>query len=237
MHLEATEVKLLVISGGRHPYEESTPVLESFLESAGHDVTATEDASVLADASGMAAYDALVFNTRRENAADFAEMKLSESEQNGIISYVKSGKGFVCLHISGCGADYWSEFANITGGGWVSGTSFHPPYSNFSVKVSQPGHSGAAGVSDFNTDDELYMGIEYKDGNDIFLTGASEEGTWPWGPDRAATHMPAGTFPLAWTRSYGDGKVFTLLLGHDGKSFKSPEFQKIVLNGVNWATA
>ena len=94
-------MKLLVISGGRHPYEESTPILDSFLKSAGHDVTTTEDASVLADATGMTAYDALVFNTRRENAADFKELKLSEAEQNGIINYVKSGKGFICLHISG----------------------------------------------------------------------------------------------------------------------------------------
>ena len=140
-------MKLLVITGGRHPYEESTPVLERFLKSAGHDVTVSEDASVLADAAGMAAYDALVFNTRRENAADFAEMKLSEGEQKGIIDYVKSGKGFVCLHISGCGADYWSEFAEITGGGWVSGTSFHPPYGNVAVKVTEPGHAGVAGVS------------------------------------------------------------------------------------------
>ena len=118
-------MKLLVITGGRHPYEESTPILESFLNSAGHDVTVTEDASVLADEAGMGVYDALVFNTRRENAADFAEMKLPESARNGIINYVKSGKGFVCLHISGCGADYWSEFAEISGGGWVTGTSFH----------------------------------------------------------------------------------------------------------------
>ena len=162
-------MKLLVITGGRHPYEESTPVLEGFLKSAGHDVTATEDASVLADGAGMSSYDALVFNTRRENAADFAEMKLSAAEQNGIINYVKSGKGFVCLHISGCGADYWSEFAEITGGGWVTGTSYHPPYGNFPVKVSNAGHAGVAGVSDFSTDDELYMGIDYKDGNDIFL--------------------------------------------------------------------
>ena len=44
-------MKLLVISGGRHPYEESTPVLERFLEGAGHDVTVTEDPSVLANAS------------------------------------------------------------------------------------------------------------------------------------------------------------------------------------------
>ena len=34
-----------------------------------------------------------------------------------------------------------------------------------------------------------------------------------------------------------DGKVFVLLLGHDGQSFQTPEFQKIVLNGVDWARA
>ena len=230
-------MKLLVITGGRHPYEESTPILESFLKSAGHDVTVTEDASALADEAGMSAYDALVFNTRRENAADFAEMKLPVAAQNGIINYVKSGKGFVCLHISGCGSDYWSEFAEISGGGWVTGTSFHPPYGTVSVKVTKSSHAGAAGVSDFNTEDELYMGISYKGGNDVFLEATSEEGTWPWGPDRAPTNMPAGTFPLGWTRTYGQGKVFTLLLGHDGKSFQSPEFQKMVLNGVQWATA
>ena len=94
-----------------------------------------------------------------------------------------------------------------------------------------------SGVSDFTTSDELYMGIEYSSDNDVFLEGTSEEGTWPWGPDRKDTHMPAGTFPLGWTRSYGQGKVFTLLLGHDGKRFESPEFQKMVLNGVQWATA
>ena len=48
-------MNLLVITGGRHPYEESTPVLERFLNSAGHDVTVSEDASVLADAASMAA--------------------------------------------------------------------------------------------------------------------------------------------------------------------------------------
>ena len=48
--------------------------------------------------------------------------------------------------------------------------------------------------------------------------------------------MPAGSFPLGWTRTYGQGKVFVCLLGHDGRSFASAEFQKIVLNGVAWAT-
>ena len=230
-------MKLLVISGGRHPYEESTPILDKFLNDAGHQVTVTEHASILADATKMAEFDALVFNTRRENAAGHDDLTLPKASQDGIIDYVKSGKGFVCLHISGCGSDYWPEFNNITGGGWVTGTSFHPPYGNFRVKVSNSAHPGVDGVSDFSTDDELYMGITYLDGNDVFITGTSEEGTWPWGPDRADTHMPAGTFPLGWTKTYGNGKVYTLLLGHDGKSFKSPEFQKMVLNGVDWVTA
>ena len=69
-------MKLLVISGGRHPYEESTPVLEQFLTAAGHAATVTEDASVLADADAMAEYDALVFNTLREG-----ELVLSNGEQ------------------------------------------------------------------------------------------------------------------------------------------------------------
>ncbi|HIM47450.1 MAG TPA: ThuA domain-containing protein [Dehalococcoidia bacterium] len=230
-------MKLLVISGGRHPYEESTPVLERFLKGAGHDITVTEDPSVLANAPDLNSYDALVFNTRRENIPDFGEWALSSSEQNGMKDFISSGKGFVCLHISTCLPGGWPEYHDITGGGWISGTSFHPPYGRFTVNISNSGHPGVNGVAEFDTDDELYMGLAITEGNDVFLTGHTENGTHPWGPDRAPKDMPGGTFPLGWTRRYGQGKVFTLLLGHDGKSFESPEFQQIVLNGVNWSTA
>ena len=227
-------MKLLVISGGRHPYEESTPILGDFLRAAGHAVTITEDAATLADAAAMDGYDALVFNTRRENLPDFGDLALAPAEQEGMARFIRDGKGFVCIHISTCLSNAWPEYHAITGGGWITGTSFHPPYGKFTVNVSDAGHPGVQGVSDFSTNDELYMGLAHREGNEIFLTGTSEEGTWPWGPDRAPTFMPGGTFPLAWTRTYGAGKVFVLLLGHDGRSFQTPEFQKIVLNGVDW---
>lgn len=230
-------MKVLVISGGRHPYEESTPILESFLKGAGHDVTVTEDASPLADGSAMSGYDALVFNTRRENVPDFGDWTLSESQMQGLKDYVSGGGGFVCIHIATCVAAAWPEYHDITGGGWISGTSYHPPYGEFTVNVSQAGHPGASGIADFSTNDELYMNLAIKDGNDVFITGTAEDGTWPWGPDRNPTHMPGGTYPLGWTRKYGDGNVFVLLLGHDGRSFETPEFQKLVLNGVDWAAA
>ncbi len=223
-------MNLLVISGGRHPYEESTPALTSFLIQAGHTITVTEDASILADSGRMDGFDALLFNTLRAG-----EMTLSSEEQEGVKSYIGSGKGFVCIHISGCVPDTWQEYRDITGGGWVMGVSFHPPYGKFTVNVTQPGHPGVDGISDFETNDELYMGIDYQEGNDVFMYGTSEEGTYMWGGKD--THMPAGTFPLGWTRSYGDGKVFVTLLGHNGLSFETPEFQRMVLNGIAWAAS
>lgn len=223
-------MNLIVFSGGRHPYEESTPVLEEFLTAADHTVTVTEDASVLADAGAMGGYDAVVFNTLREG-----DSTLTPQEQAGLKDFIGGGKGFVCIHISGCEPDTWQEYSEITGGGWIMGKSFHPPYGQFTANVTRPGHPGVEGVSDFVTNDELYMGLTFKDDNDVFMTADAEEGTHAWGGQQ--TFMPAGTFPLGWTRRYGDGRVFVTLLGHNGVSFMTPEFQKTVLNGVTWATS
>ena len=223
-------MNLLTISGGSHPYEESTPILERFLKAAGHDVTVNWDADVLSDAGEMGQYDALVFNTLRTG-----DVALNESEQKGMKEFISSGKGFVCIHISGCVPDTWPEYRDITGGGWVMETSFHPPYGQLTVNIQNSDHPGVAGISDFVTNDELYMGIEYSDSNDVFMTADSEEGTHPWRGE--PTYMPAGRFPLGWTRSYGVGKVFVTLLGHNGLSFETPEFQRLVLNGVSWATS
>ena len=92
--------------------------------------------------------------------------------------------------------------------------------------------------NDFETDDELYMNIDYRDGNDVFLSADFDGGSYS--RNRAGAEeieMAGGTFPLAWTRSYGSGKVFVTLLGHDGKSHQNHGFQKLVLNGVDWATS
>ena len=223
-------MNLLVVSGGRHPYEESTPVLNEFLKAAGHEVTVTEDAGVLGDAGVMSGYDALVFNTLR-----VGDTTLTESERTGMKDFIGGGKGFVCIHISGCVPDGWPEYRKITGGGWVMAGSYHPPYGQFTVNVKDPSSPGVKGISDFVTNDELYMGIELEDGNDVYITGDAEDGTHTWRGE--PMFMPGATFPLGWTRRYEDGKVFVTLLGHNGLSFETPEFQRMVLNGVDWATS
>ena len=222
-------MKLLVVSGGGHPYEESTPVLEKFLLDSGHSVNISWDAGILSDVTKMNQFDALIFNTKRSD-----ETALSHEQIIGMKNFIREGKGFVCIHISGCIPDSWKEYSEITGGGWDLKESFHPPYGKVQVKISDPNHPCVIDVPDFITNDELYMGIKYKEGNNVFMYASSEDQTHQWRNEDV--FMPGGDFPLGWTRKYGAGRVFVTLLGHDGLSFLNPQFQKIILNGVKWVT-
>ena len=221
-------MNLLLLSGGSHPYHESTPVLLDFLRAAGHEVQMTEDAGILAT-EDMLEFDALVFNTRRE-----LDLTLAPEEQVALTQYVGGGKGFVCIHISGCRPTSWEAYHDVTGGGWKTGESYHPPYGQFTVNVSDSDHPCAEGIGDFVTNDELYMNLGWRSGNSVFLTADAPDGTYLWGGQ--PTSMPGGTYPLAWTRAYGNGRVFKTTLGHNGLSFLAPQFQRLILNGVDWAT-
>ena len=206
-------MKLLVVSGGNHPYEESTPVLMEFLLAAGHEATLTEDAGLLA-ADSLSGYDVLVFNTLRRQ-----ETALSGAERAAMTRFIGGGKGFVCIHISGCAPEEWPEYHDVTGGGWIMGTSTHPPYGQFTVNVADPGHPGAADITDFVTNDELYTKLGWREGNEVFMTA----------------DLDGEARPISWTRKYGKGRVFATTLGHNRLSFQTPSFQRLVLNGVGWA--
>ena len=104
-------MKLLVVSGGNHPYVESTPVLMEFLQDAGHEATLTEEAGLLA-ADRLFDCDVLVFNTLRRQ-----ETALAEAERGGMTRFIGGGKGFVCIHISGCAPEEWPEYHDVIGGG------------------------------------------------------------------------------------------------------------------------
>ena len=205
-------MRLFVLSGGNHPYEETTPVLVEFLQGAGHKVDWTKDAAALVSGS-LNSYDALVFNTLRRE-----ETTLNVAEREAMTQFISGGKGFVCIHISGALPEAWPAYHDVTGGGWVFGTSTHPPYGTVDVQVTNDKHPCSEGISDFTTDDEHYTRLAWNPGNDVFMT-AELDGT---------------DHPMGWTRKYGEGKVMATALGHNGLSFENPNFQRLVLNGVDY---
>ncbi len=209
-------MKLLLLTGGKHPYEETTPVMTDFLKEAGHEVTVSEKAGELA--GDLGSFDAIVLNTLRQDATD---NEFSDAQRNGLKSYVKSGGGLVSVHISAASCPKWSEMKKITGGGWVLGTSWHPPFGWFEVTIDKPDHPLAKGVSGtFWTYDECYCGLDIQPGIDVFMHGVVE------GEEK----------PLGWSHKYGKGKVANIALGHAASSQLHPNFQKLILNSVEFVT-
>ena len=208
--------KLLLITGGKHPYEETTPVLTGFLSDAGHEVDVSESATELS--GDLSAYDAIVLNTLRQPDTD---NDLDANQRDGLMGYVWTGGGLVSVHISAASCPDWEHMKPMTGGGWILGESWHPPFGWFQVHVENANHPIAEDTSDFWTYDECYCGLDIQPDIDVFMHGIVE----------------GEEVPLGWSHNYGDGKVANIALGHAGSSQEHPQFQTLILNSVSYVTA
>jgi type 1 glutamine amidotransferase len=209
-------MKILILSGGMHPFHQTTPILIHSLIEHGFEVNLTEDPNYLLTYD-MTKYDALIFNTRRVE-----ELTLSNEQQKALTNYVANGKGFVAIHVGAGLPESWPEYHDLTGGGWVYGgtSAAHPP-SKHTVTIADNSHPCAKGLKDFEIDDEIYMKVGWRPDNDIFLS----------------TNCEGEIHPTAWSRKYKKGKVVTTNLGHYGPAFKSTEFQKMIINSIYWVTS
>ena len=218
-------MRLLLITGGRHKFYETTPIITRFLRAAGHSVRVTRAARELTQPS-LRRYEAIVLNTCR-GAKDNGPYEVPRSEWNndldaaqkaGLQDFVAAGGGLLSLHVAPTSCPTWPEMMKLTGGGWVWGRSWHPPYGRFEVKITDTAHPVAQGVGDFETDDEKYCDLEIPAAARIFLSA------WHDGIER----------PMAWSHRYEGARVVNLSLGHDRVSVSNPGFQKLVLNAVTW---
>lgn len=223
--MTTSSLALLLITGGRHPFDETTPVIDASLRAAGHAVTVTRAAAELA-APDLGRFAALVFNSCRGGANDgrYAippeelDNDFDPAQRAGFRAYVAGGGGLVALHVAPTSCADWPEFRKIAGGGWVWGRSRHPPFGRFRVTIADPAHPVAAGINDFETDDELYCDLEVPADAHVFL---------------AARHEGIAR-PLGWSVRYGAGRVVNLSLGHSAASVENRGFQALLANAVQY---
>jgi type 1 glutamine amidotransferase len=52
---------------------------------------------------------------------------------------------------------------------------------------------------------------------------------------RDLVHRHPYGWPLAWTRAYGNGRVFYTALGHEESVWRDARFQTLIHNAVLWA--
>jgi len=200
---------LAMIGGGYHDFETCGEILQQFLKDSGrYTVTLTDDRSIFAS-DRMAKFDAVVLYTQGGT--------LSDEELDGLLKFVKSGKGFVGIH---CATDSFTdrpEYVDMIGGYFVN----HGPVMEFGVRPRESKTFIENRIPEFRIFDELYILADHNPDEVDTMLEAYWRGRWE---------------PMGYVKNYGKGKVFYLALGHGPEAFRHPEFQKLVIRGIEYTT-
>lgn len=195
------------------------------------------------------------------NAADFlitytCDVLPTAEELAGLQRFLASGKRWFALHGTNsilkflddgridCPDDA-PEFMKMLGSQFLA----HPPIGKYTVRVTDGNHPLTEGISDFETEDELYLSRTTSDYH-LLMETSFEGNTAPfvaeeWTKDQVQ--------PVLYINNYGGGEVLYFTLGHcRGKydlqslgipvydpiercSWQYPVFYDILRRGLRWA--
>lgn len=201
--------------------EESETILKQLGEKAGFEVTVTKD-SVPINAANLKNFDAVVFYTT-------GELPFSDAQKAALLSFVKSGKGFVGIHNATDTCYKWAEYGELIGA-YFDG---HPWTQEVNIKVEDTQHPSTRHLGQsFRIWDEIY---QYKDWSRekvhvlLSLDNTSVDLT------KQGVKRADKDFAIAWTKDYGKGRVFFTGLGHDEHTWRDPRYQQHLTNGILWS--
>lgn len=224
-------LRVLVVTGeNNHHWEFTSRKLVELLYASGKfrvDRTETP-AQTLADAAGLAEYDALVL--------DYNGPRWGAEAEAAFVAAVRGGTGVVVVHAADNAFPGWTEYEELVGHLWRDGTGhgrFHP----FDVEVTDADHPVTRGLAPIlGHDDELYhrlvnpQGVEDRVLMDALSTKESD------GTGRRE--------PVVMAHTFGEGRVFHTTLGHvwrgsqfSRESYKDPRFQDLIVRGTEWAAS
>lgn len=213
------KIKTLIVTGfdvDSHKWEESSRTVHAILEGSGRfDVTVSADKEVFASLD-VKDYQVVVLCYGFWNEAD-----PSEQAKSGLLNYVKNGGSIVALHFACSAFQDWKEYGVLLGRVWVKGTGGHGPYGEFGVTVKAPSHPITTGLHDFKTEDELYAKLTGDQEIEVLASAYSE-----WSKK---------VEPIVFVKQYGKGRVVQNVLGHSMDSKQNESYQRLLINGVEWA--
>jgi len=219
--------RVLLLSGGQrqhHGYRDQAFYLSAALEDTGrYQVTQTEDAALLETPGLAQKYDLIIGLSDRRDP----EFKMTKGQQQALFKYVRDGGGYVSIHGADNGAADWEpEWKPMLGAifshfGLPDGKT---KKGEFTVKIVDASSPVTRGIYDFRLKDELYYHLQIE----------------PDVKPLAVVEYEGTEWPVAWTRTYGQGRVFHTVFGHrdfgPGKDdpLRDPNFGRLVLQGIDW---
>jgi putative membrane-bound dehydrogenase-like protein len=188
-----------------HDSEKLAEILSKEYFKSGIDITYTTDVNDLNNTT-LSKYDGLIVYANYD--------RITDSQAEALLSFVKSGKGFIPLHSASFCFRNNDEVVKLIGGQFQSHKT-----ADFPMVIVDQKHQIMKDMVPFTTWDETY--VHTKINPAIHVLSERVEGD----------HHE----PYTWTNTYGKGRVFYTAYGHDEKTFNNPGFKQLVYNGILWA--
>jgi sialate O-acetylesterase len=217
-----TEPLDVLVITGKHEYNrDAFNAMMDHLE--GMECTVMEmgdDPGALFESVSGFPYDAIAMYNYRQ--------KLTDSQKRNLLELVKSGVGLTVMHHALAGFPGWIEYENLIGATYVleeqmRGEKHYPRPTwkhgvDMEIRVEDKNHPITTGVEDFTIHDETYKSWVYHEGNHLLLSTENE----------------LSNPQIAWTRTFGDARIFCIQLGHDEHAFQNENYRRLLEQGIAW---
>jgi len=202
------DIKTLLLTGGEiHDWKACGYEIEHILRVCGDfDVTRVEDDLKILESRDLDSFDLIVLYWTRG--------VLTDGQKNGLLNWISGGKGFAGIHSAAASFRECPEFRCMLGGFFVT----HPKPRRYQVSVVDPEHPITRDMLEFFVTDEMYI-TDYDPRVSVLASSL-------WKGEKV---------PVVWTKSWGDGRVYYLALGHDVEACRDENFETLLVCGSLWA--
>jgi uncharacterized protein len=221
---QAQDARLLYFTRSAGYRHEVIPTSQAVLKELGarnaFAVTTSEDVAVFTP-DNLRGYRAVMFFTT-------GELPMSEVQKAALLDFVRSGGGFLGVHSATDTFYEWPDYGKLIGGYFNE----HPWHQKVTVAVADPKNSLVGFLPpSFAINDEIYQIRDFEAATSQVLLRLD-----PTSVDLKAPNVrpqPYG-WPLAWTRMFGQGRVFYTALGHEEAVWRDPRYQQMLANAIGW---
>ena len=169
-------------------------------------------------------FSALIFTSTT------GELDLTDDQKSDMMSFIKDdGKGFVGVHAALDTNYKWPEYGEMIGG-WFNE---HPWFTfNAPIILEDPNFPAVRHFPhEFVKYDEIYQPKEWsRDKVNVLLSLDASKLDY----NNPRVHRQDHDFAVAWSKTYGKGRVFYSTLGHTNDSWDDPDIQKMYFEAIKW---
>ena len=159
--------------------------------------------------------------------ATTGNLDFSDEQKQGILDFVKNGKGFLGVHNATDTCYDWPEYGEMLGG-WFNG---HPWHQEVGIVVEDGDHPATRMLAEqFTVTDEIYTFKNWDRSKTHVLMRLDNETV-----DLEKGNRDDHDYAMGWCHNYGKGRVMYTALGHPDALWHQDWFLEHIAGCIRWA--